>query len=193
MFKRLWVRIPVPYPGWTWHLFTLICSKNCIVCLERPEIKKDTGVGTFFTISTVPIRRCALRFVLDLQYYNHRACLTLLTLFMSQVDEDTFGADFWRQLVPPEVRGNGERRFGACWAPIKAPLDKLYRNSLSLSDAIGVTRLGNLLHFGQLFKACGNNYFGQTGNIFMKFLYRCQMFSFFKFLGNFYRHLATFC
>ena len=24
-----------------------------------------------------------------------------------------------------------------------------------------VTRLGDLLHFGQLFKACGNNYFAQ--------------------------------
>ena len=29
-----------------------------------------------------------------------------------------------------------------------------------------MTRLGNLLHFGQLFKACGNNYFGQISHIF---------------------------
>ena len=28
-----------------------------------------------------------------------------------------------------------------------------------------VTRLGDLLHFGQLFKACGNNYFAQIAHI----------------------------
>ena len=31
---------------------------------------------------------------------------------------------------------------------------------------ISVTRLGNLLHFGQVFKACGHNYFAQIANIF---------------------------
>ena len=29
-----------------------------------------------------------------------------------------------------------------------------------------VTRLGDLLHFGQLFKACGKNYFTQIAHIF---------------------------
>ena len=33
-----------------------------------------------------------------------------------------------------------------------------------------VTRLGDLLHFGQLFKACGNNYFAQIVHIFKDFL-----------------------
>ena len=33
-----------------------------------------------------------------------------------------------------------------------------------------VTRLGDLLHFGQLFKACGNNYFGQIAQICKQFL-----------------------
>ena len=33
-----------------------------------------------------------------------------------------------------------------------------------------VTRLGDLLYFGQLFKACGNNYFAQIANIFRQFL-----------------------
>ena len=29
--------------------FTLICFKNCIVCLKRPKInKKEAGVGPFF-------------------------------------------------------------------------------------------------------------------------------------------------
>ena len=30
-----------------------------------------------------------------------------------------------------------------------------------------VTRLGDLLHFGQLFKAGGNNYFAQIANTFL--------------------------
>ena len=49
-FRRLWVWIPVPYTGWTWHFFTLIiCKKNCIVCLKRPKLnKKEAGIGPFF-------------------------------------------------------------------------------------------------------------------------------------------------
>ena len=31
------------------HFFTLICCKNCIVCLKRPKInKKEAGVGPIF-------------------------------------------------------------------------------------------------------------------------------------------------
>ena len=44
MFGRLWVRIPA-HDG---HSFTLICCKNCSVCLKRPKInEKEAGVGTF--------------------------------------------------------------------------------------------------------------------------------------------------
>ena len=46
MFKRLWVRTSAMYTGWTF--FTLICWKNCIVCLIRPKInKKEARVGPF--------------------------------------------------------------------------------------------------------------------------------------------------
>ena len=58
-----------------------------------------------------------------------------------------------------------------------------------------VTRLGALLHFGQLFKACGNNYFVQIVShyeaIFVK-VSKSFIFLVKSFLGNFYRHLATF-
>ena len=37
MFQRSWVRILATQNGWTWHFFTLICCKNCIVCLKRPK------------------------------------------------------------------------------------------------------------------------------------------------------------
>ena len=40
------------------------------------------------------------------------------------------------------------------------------RGSLFLTSS--VTRLGNLLQFGQLFKACGNNYFAQIAHILVK-------------------------
>ena len=31
------------------HFFTLICCKNCIVCLKRPKInEKEAEVGPFF-------------------------------------------------------------------------------------------------------------------------------------------------
>ena len=43
---------------------------------------------------------------------------------------------------------------------------------------LSVARLGNLLHFGQLFKACGKNYFAQISHIFSQFLLSCQNLSF---------------
>ena len=52
-----------------------------------------------------------------------------------------------------------------------------------------VTRLGDFLHFGQLFQAFGNNQFAQISDILRQFLQRCQNLSF---AGNFYRHLAIF-
>ena len=58
-----------------------------------------------------------------------------------------------------------------------------------------VTRLGELLHFGQLFKASGNNYFAQFAYILGNFLVKVSKSLIFlvkSFLGNFYRHLATF-
>ena len=48
MLEKLWVRIPAPYTGWIWHLFTLICCKHCIVCLKRPRInEKEAGACPF--------------------------------------------------------------------------------------------------------------------------------------------------
>ena len=58
-----------------------------------------------------------------------------------------------------------------------------------------VTRLGDLLHFGQLFKACGNNYFGQIAHIIRQFFVKVsKSFNILvkSFLCNFLRHLATF-
>ena len=46
---------------------------------------------------------------------------------------------------------------------------KVYFKQTSLIG-ISVTRLGNLLHFGQLFKACGNIYLAQITHVFRQFL-----------------------
>ena len=57
--------------------------------------------------------------------------------------------------------------------------------------AYSVTRLGDLLDFGQLFKAFGNNYFAQILNIFVK-MPKSIIFEVKSFLVNFYRNLAIF-
>ena len=44
--------------------------------------------------------------------------------------------------------------------------------------ASSVTRLDNLLHFGQLFKAHGKNYFAQNAHIFSNFCKGVKMFHF---------------
>ena len=57
-----------------------------------------------------------------------------------------------------------------------------------------VTRFGDLLHFGQLFKAFGNNYFAWIAYILSDFCKGVEIFHFLvkSFLCNFYRHLVTF-
>ena len=54
-----------------------------------------------------------------------------------------------------------------------------------------VTRLGDLFHFGQLFKASGNNFIARIAHIFCKCV-KIFHFSSEIILGTFYRHLATF-
>ena len=41
-----------------------------------------------------------------------------------------------------------------------------------------MTRVGNLMHFGQLFKACGNNYFAQIAHILGNFCKLVKLFHF---------------
>ena len=58
-----------------------------------------------------------------------------------------------------------------------------------------MTRLGDLLDFGQLFKGFSHNEFAQISHILRQFLSRCQNLIIFvvkSFLGNFYRHFAIF-
>ena len=59
---------------------------------------------------------------------------------------------------------------------------------------VSVTRLGDLLHLGQHFKASGKNYFAQIAHILAIFVKVSKSFIFLvqSFLGNFYIHLATF-
>ena len=60
MFERSWVRILAPYTGWTF--FTLICCKNCVVCLKRPKInEKEARVGPIFFKTTWTCFRGPLR------------------------------------------------------------------------------------------------------------------------------------
>ena len=47
MVESSWVRILTPYTG-CHDIFTLICCKNCIVCLKKTKInEKEARVGPF--------------------------------------------------------------------------------------------------------------------------------------------------
>ena len=60
MFKRLWARILLPYTGWTWHFFTLICCISFVVSLKRLKTsKKEARVG--------PILKMCLKFTFFLK------------------------------------------------------------------------------------------------------------------------------
>ena len=57
-----------------------------------------------------------------------------------------------------------------------------------------MTRLSDLLHFGQLFKAYGDKNFAKIAHIFRQFFKLSKSFIFLvkSFLGNLYRYLANF-
>ena len=67
------------------------------------------------------------------------------------------------------------------------------KNSNSNSIAISVTRLRDLLHFGQLFKAYGNIFCPNCPHFKANFVKVLNSFIFLvkSFLGNFYRHFVT--
>ena len=49
-----------------------------------------------------------------------------------------------------------------------------------MEETNSVTRLGDLLHFGQLYKACGNSYFAQIAHICRQFFNGVKIFHFFR-------------
>ena len=61
-----------------------------------------------------------------------------------------------------------------CWAD---PVTHLHLLKSSMV-ACSVTRLGDLLHFRQLFEAYGNNYFAKLGHIFRQFFKGVKIFHF---------------
>ena len=76
----------------------------------------------------------------------------------------------------------------------KVTMTEVVPHSYSGLLRISVTRLGDLLNFGQLFKACGNNYCVQIAHILGHFCECVKKFPFLmeSLLSNFYKHLATF-
>ena len=40
------------------YLFTLICCKNCIVCLKRQNKQKETGVAHFYLVKINKFEWC---------------------------------------------------------------------------------------------------------------------------------------
>ena len=59
-------------------------------------------------------------------------------------------------------------------------LKRMYERdkTCSASSTVSVTRLGNLLNFGQLFNACGNNHFAQITHILGNFCEGVKIFHF---------------
>ena len=52
------------------HFFTLICCKNCIVCLKRLKInKKEAGVGPFLEFF-----KKDLLFIISNLFCSHQSC-----------------------------------------------------------------------------------------------------------------------
>ena len=79
------------------------------------------------------------------------------------------------QLILPNGGSKFNSKFLLFLSIQKGPSQKL-NPFLSLIRS-SVTRLGDLLDFGQLFKACGNNYFAQISHILQQIFVKIFYFS----------------
>ena len=70
---------------------------------------------------------------------------------------------------------------GSTGGRICVPFDGEWGRSRYWWAVTSVTRLGDLLHFGQLFKACGNNYFAQIAHFYGHF---CKVVKIFHLLSS---------
>ena len=66
----------------------------------------------------------------------------------------------------------------ASWLRDATPSTLEFVHTFCLSSS--GTRLGDLLHFGQFFKACGNNYFAQFAHIISNFCKGVEIFHFYS-------------
>ena len=135
IFKRPWVRIQVLCNGWIWYLFTLICCKNCIVCLKRPKIsKKRPGFAylhycSFTSFTYLPtflfaqmfsavvmlwILFCQMLFPIENILSWKKYCSLLLKYIQScyviqceyNIERITKLASGWERVVASDTRGN---------------------------------------------------------------------------------------
>ena len=67
-------------------------------------------------------------------------------------------------------------------------------NNQVMEVRISVTRLGDLLQFGQIFKATASNYFDKIAHVLGKYCKDAKIFHFSSgiIFGNLFRYLATF-
>ena len=77
---------------------------------------------------------------------------------------------------------------------LRSIFSQQFRYNMEFTLSGSVTRLGDLLNFGQVFKAFGNNQFISISHIFRQFCKVVKIYHFWSeiILGNFYRYLTIF-
>ena len=73
--QRSWVRVPAPYPGWTF--FTFICSKNCNVCLERQKTFLNANPKMAIFLSVIVLKRVSTTLRANLDFWWSFISITL--------------------------------------------------------------------------------------------------------------------
>ena len=92
----------MPDTGWTWYFFTLICCKNCNVCLKRCKInEKEAGVSPF-----------KKRFNSNLAIWSHWSTKSFGCLRLSSLDVQPFPRGETETEIPQTNHGYGILKFG---------------------------------------------------------------------------------
>ena len=93
---KSWVRIPALYTGWAF--FTLICCKNCNVCLKRRWLtKKRPGLDHIWK----KLDHCDVEAVVQSQRQTLSRCSSLRATFCSKV---CLSWIFWKVAKEEEVK-----------------------------------------------------------------------------------------
>ena len=96
----------------------------------------------------------------------HKNVFKIYNFFIESVRVGGRCSIFWYSCVNWVERNSGQQMASNQRRP------PMFKTKKSQWTEVSVTRLGDLLHFGQLFMACGKNYFVQIAHILGNFLQR---------------------
>ena len=148
---------------------------------ENAKVTRDvcgTFASTLLPIITAWNIILTLAFIyISVAAKNNKYSFSFVLQFYSSSCKAGFQSFVHSFALPPSSYLEFNQNFQIPQAPLFSTF-VCFLHLCRFTTASSVTRLGDLFHFGQLFKAGGNNYFAQIAHIFDKFSKGVKIFLF---------------